>query len=305
MKICTIVIPTHNREGLLIRAVRSALKACPVDGEVLVVDDKSVVPAEKVLSAVKNERLRIIVNSELSGAATTRNLGVASALGDVIFFLDDDDEIVKDYCDRVLSGVVSMKNDHQWGFSSTIERRGDLQVVDSLRIRKRLSPGMVPVASSPRDLVAAMSDGFWIRRQLFLEVGGLDPEQTIDEDTDLCMRLLASSRLPWYELVPGMIVYRDYSPARIDGAQLTVATPIQRGLECYRRTHDKNVHRFDRFSRMRWFLVTRFVRKAVKAGEIGLATELIGSLHPTLFRLGAWVFFCLKRMAHRGRSART
>lgn len=302
MKKCTIVIPTHNREDLLIRAVRSALNACPVDGEVLVIDDKSIVPAEKVLSSVQNERLRIIVNSKQSGAATARNLGVASAFGDVIFFLDDDDEIVKDYCDRVLDGVASMKGVQQWGFSSTIERRGNLQAVDSLRVRKRLSPGMVPVESRPRDQVAAMSDGFWIQRQLFLTMEGLDPEQTIDEDTDLCLRLLASSRLPWYEIVPGMIVYRDYLPARIEGAQLTVATSIQRGLECYRRTYEKNADRFGARSSMRWFLATRFLRRAVKQGRGDLTFAFLKSIQPLGFRLALRIFVFLKSLPRWFRS---
>lgn len=301
---CTIVIPTHNRDDLLVRAVRSALQACPADGEVLVVDDKSIIPAAQVLAEELDPRLRVIVNTGPSGASSTRNLGVAAAAGDVVFFLDDDDELVRDYCQRILSpdGPASLAH---WGFSSTIERHGIQEVTDRLRVRRHLRNGLSSAGSSPRDLVAALSDGLWIKRPLMKQMGGLDPEQAVDEDTDLCMRLLAVCRYPWYEVDPGTIVYRGYLPSREEGAQLTVATPEILALSCYRRTHDKNAHRFDRFSSVRWFLVTRFVRKAVKAGQIGMATELIGSLRPTLFRVFAWGFFWLKRMAHRDRSART
>lgn len=301
---CTIVIPTHNREDLLPRAVKSALAACPTDGEVLVVDDKSIVPAAQVLSHLQDSRLRVVVNSGASGASHARNLGIHQATGEVLFFLDDDDEMVNDYCHRILAphGPASMT---QWGFASTIERRGVVDVTDFLRVRRRLRHGLARVGSSPRDLVAALSDGLWIKRQLMQQMGGLDPEQAVDEDTDLCVKLLAASLFPWYEVGPGTIVYRGYMPSRAEGAQLTVATPERRALACYRRTHDKNAHRFDRFSRLRWFLVTRFVRKAVKAGEVGQATDLIGSLRPTLFRVFACGFFWLKRMAHRGRTART
>lgn len=52
MSVCTIVIPTHNREALLERAVRSALATCPADGEVLVVDDKSDVPVVFLFEAM-------------------------------------------------------------------------------------------------------------------------------------------------------------------------------------------------------------------------------------------------------------
>ncbi|MDM7950135.1 glycosyltransferase family 2 protein [Hydrogenophaga sp.] len=301
---CTIVIPTHNREDLLLRAVKSALAACPADGEVFVVDDKSIVAASQVLAHLQDARLTVLANTGPSGAANARNWGVSQAAGDVVFFLDDDDEMVKDYCQRILSpnGPASLAD---WGFSSTIERRGIWEAADRLRVRRRLRNGLPRAGSSPRDLVAALSDGLWIKRLLIQQMGGLDPEQAVDEDTDLCVRLLAASRCPWYEVDPGTIVYRGYMPSRAEGTPLTVATPELRALACYQRTHQKNAHRFGRFSRMRWFLVTRFVRKAVKAGEIGMATDLIGSLRPTLFRLCAWGFFCLKRMAHRGRPART
>ncbi len=105
MSSCTIVIPTHNRDDLLPRAVRSALKACPPDGEVLVVDDKSIVPAKDVLIDIRDNRLKVLRNTGRSGAAHSRNLGVASAEGSVIFFLDDDDEMVGTYCGRVLANV--------------------------------------------------------------------------------------------------------------------------------------------------------------------------------------------------------
>lgn len=109
------------------------------------------------------------------------------------------------------------------------------------------------------------------QREGFLGVGALDPEQSIDEDTDLCMRLLARSCWPWHEPEPGMRVYRGYAPARSAGAQLTVATPIGKGLQCYRRTYDKNAASFGLYSAMRWFLATRYLKRAVKAGAVSAA----------------------------------
>lgn len=296
MASCTIVIPTHNRDDLLPRAVRSALAACPADGEVLVVDDKSVVPACQVLNVVQDHRLRVVMNTGSSGAAHSRNLGVASACGDVIFFLDDDDELVPGYCDRVLGAIAVLDTKCCWGFSSTIERRGS---ADWTRTRKHLKTGPVRLSARPRDLVAAMSDGFWVRRQLFLETGGLDPEQTIDEDTDLCVRLVAQSLPPWFERDPGMVVYRGYAPARTTGAQLTVATPSHKGLMCYRRTHDKNVMRFGAYSAMRWFLATRYLRRAAKTGQAGAASAFVREQKPWLMSCMLAAFAWVKQLRHR------
>jgi glycosyltransferase involved in cell wall biosynthesis len=291
---CTIVIPTHNREDLLKRAVCSALSACPVDGEVLVVDDKSSVPAEALLTTLHDPRLRIHVNPEASGAANARNWGVSQARGDTVFFLDDDDELRVDYCARVLASV----NRARWGFASTVERSGSDVLTDRLRLRPRLRRGLVPDSAPLKDRVAAVSDGFWIRRETFHNLGGFDSQQVIDEDTDLCLRLISSVGSPWYEDEPGTIVYRGYVPANQQGAQLTVATAVQTGLICYRRTYERNAVFFAPLSQGRWFLCTRFLRRAVKQGQLDIAREFVRSLSPLPLRMTAAAFLCVKAIVH-------
>lgn len=292
---CTIVIPTHNRGELLVRAVRSALQACPADGEVLVVDDKSLIPAAQVLVSFADARLKVMRNDGSSGAASSRNLGVSSANGKLSFFLDDDDEICPDYCQRVLDSAGLA----DWGFCCSVQRWVLPHPNDVLTTRRSLQHGQTGGASKPRDLVAAASDGFWIKTRVFLEMGGLDTELVIDEDTDLCVRLLAASRYPWYEPDPGVIVYRGYQPLRSEGAQLTVTTPKLPAVLCYRRTYEKNSDRFSPLSRMRWFLLTRFIRRAVKAGEIDMAAEIVRTLEPSVFRWCAKFFLLAKAFVLR------
>ena len=297
MSPCTIVIPTHNRPDLLPRAVASALLACPVDGEVLVVDDHSKIPAAQVLAEVTDARLKVVRNASAGGAARARNKGVSQAAGEVVFFLDDDDELVADYCSRVLGAGASHA---QWGFSSTVIRAdGSL---DSPLIRHRLRLGLVPPASRVRDQIAAMSEGFWIRKRCFEGVGGLDPDLTLDEDTDLCVRLMASGISPWYEIDPGMVVYRGYRPAAGSAGQLTVATPVSQGLRCYRRTFDKNEASFSPLGAPRWFLASRFVRRAVKQGHRALAQEFVQGLQPRLFQIGMAIFLRFKTLVDSWRS---
>ena len=81
----SIIIPTYNRPALLQRAVASALAACPQDGEVIVVDDRSDT-AIKALRDVTDPRLRITTNTGDKGAAGARNHGIAQAKGDIVMF---------------------------------------------------------------------------------------------------------------------------------------------------------------------------------------------------------------------------
>jgi glycosyltransferase involved in cell wall biosynthesis len=297
MPTCTIIIPTHNRDDLLIRAVNSAMQACPIDGEILVVDDKSTVPAAKVLSWKVDSRLRTAVNTGPKGAANTRNLGVRLARSELIFFLDDDDEMLPDYCGRVMApcGPASIA---EWGFSSVIEFREDL-ATENWRQRKRLARGMVPRAARPKDMIAAISEGFWIRKTIFQAVGGFDPQQSIDEDTDLCVRLVALLSQPWYEPKPGTIVHGAHRPSWKEGAQLTASTPIVKGLECYRRTHDKNVASLAPSSPLRWFLATRYMRRAVKTGQVDDAIQFAKKQAPWLYAQMLMMYVKIKQLKHR------
>ncbi len=301
MTVCTIVIPTHNRPDLLPRAVASALLACPENGEVLVVDDQSNIPASQVLAHVTDSRLQVIRNASAGGAARARNQGVVLAAGAVVFFLDDDDELVADYCNRILcAGGGASQAD--WGFSSTVIRSPGSPPTDSPLIRRRLRHGLVPENSRVCDRIAAMSEGFWIKKRCFEEVGGLDPDLTIDEDTDLCVGLMGRGISPWYETDPAMVVYRGYVPAANSAGQLTVSTSVSKGLHCYRRTFDKNEARFASHSAPRWFLAMRFVRRAVKQGQTPLAKEFVSGLQPKLFQMGLAGFLGLKTAVQKFRS---
>jgi hypothetical protein len=87
----SVVIPTHNRAMLVGQAVRSVLGQTAFPGEVLVIDDASddrtLERLEQFGSAIKVIRAEHNIER---GAA--RNLGAREARGDLIAFLDSDDE---------------------------------------------------------------------------------------------------------------------------------------------------------------------------------------------------------------------
>ena len=58
-----------------------------------------------------------------------------------------------------------------------------------------------------RDLGAscsAFSRGFWVRREAFLKVGGIDVALRINEDTDFCLRLVGVGETCLYSAEPGV-----------------------------------------------------------------------------------------------------
>jgi hypothetical protein len=288
---CTILLPSHNRPALLQRAVCSALRACPPEGEVLVLDDGSDVPALSILARIEDPRLRVHRRDRAGGAAAARNEGAHHAQGDVIFFLDDDDELLADYCQRVLSEGAQASN---WGFCSAFERHGEDGSLHLQRERRRLSKGPVPRQRPLRDQIAALSEGFWIQRKLFLDMGGFCAEQVVDEDTDLCCQLYCLGHGPWYESEPGVVVYKGYAPAAAAAPQLTRSTSSYTQLQAYRRTFDRIEAVLPPYSEARWFLCTRFLRLAARANAPDMARALLAVLRPWPFQTFAWLYWSAK-----------
>jgi len=84
----SVIIPTHSRPQLLLRAVESA-RAAETNTEIIVVDDASSDETAIVcrnLTGIKYVRLE-----RNQGVAGARNVGILESTGQYIAFLDDDD----------------------------------------------------------------------------------------------------------------------------------------------------------------------------------------------------------------------
>ena len=93
----SIVIPTQRRPGPLALAARSALRQRGVDMtcvELVIVDNDAVPSGQPVADTLRNEFATPIVyaHEPRPGVAHARNAGMAAASGDLIAFLDDDEE---------------------------------------------------------------------------------------------------------------------------------------------------------------------------------------------------------------------
>jgi glycosyltransferase involved in cell wall biosynthesis len=88
----SVIIPTHNRETVLPRALQSALGQTYRNLEIVVVDDASTDRTRELLRAIPDRRLRLLEHQERRGASAARNTGLRSCQGEYVSFLDSDDE---------------------------------------------------------------------------------------------------------------------------------------------------------------------------------------------------------------------
>ncbi|WP_139112941.1 glycosyltransferase family A protein [Mucilaginibacter sp. PPCGB 2223] len=101
--ILSVIIPTKNRPYLLVRALQSVVKQTYRHFEVCVVDNNTDEQNSlQVKQTVAEFELQyadinwIYIHSNKKFASGARNDGMAATIGNLIFFLDDDDELLAD-----------------------------------------------------------------------------------------------------------------------------------------------------------------------------------------------------------------
>ncbi len=94
----SVIIPCYNRARVVRRAVKSALSQSHADLEIMVVDDGSDDGAAlaAALKECNDVRVRLVRHLSNRNGAAARNTGVRESLGEMIAFLDSDDEWAAD-----------------------------------------------------------------------------------------------------------------------------------------------------------------------------------------------------------------
>lgn len=104
MKLVSVVVATYKREAELKNALESLAKQTYPNMEIVLVDDngndewnsKVSETVEVFRNRYPKIKLECIVNNTNQGSSKTRNIGIHSAHGDYITFLDDDDIYLPD-----------------------------------------------------------------------------------------------------------------------------------------------------------------------------------------------------------------
>ncbi|WP_051560560.1 glycosyltransferase family 2 protein [Clostridium beijerinckii] len=100
----SIIIPTYNRAKCISRAIESAIQQTYKDIEIIVVDDNSRDETSNIVETyTKNySNIKYIKHSVNKGGSAARNTGVRNSNGDIIAFLDSDDELAKDKIEKCI-----------------------------------------------------------------------------------------------------------------------------------------------------------------------------------------------------------
>jgi len=208
--LASVIVPTHNRDDLLVRSLRSVLAQTEPRFELIVVDDASTVDIQSVVRSLGDSRIRYLRIDQNGGPSQARNLGVRSARTPLVAFQDSDDEWFPTKLSKQLAalesggdqvGVVTCDKVRVWRSGErTYHRTPDIQ---RGRLLSRRTAFYQTFAFGAQTVL--------MRRDLFLRSGGFDAGMNWFEDSELFLRLAAFTefrRVPeplvWYHETGGL-----------------------------------------------------------------------------------------------------
>ena len=186
----SVVIPSARGGTYLREAVASVQSQTVTDWELIIVADG----CEDDLSDIGSDDPRIrLIRQARRGESVARNVGVRSARGPMIAFLDDDDRMLPD---RLRQQLEAMK-DLNVGLCHTWWRvidGGGVAIRDAVSLDARSEEGP-QYRDLLRDLGVPPITSSMVRKSLFEEVGGFDSTMRLVPDFDLIFRIARESRL--------------------------------------------------------------------------------------------------------------
>ena len=198
-----MIIPTFRREEQLVRAVQSVLDEGIEDVEIRVIDDSPEGSARTHIESIGDPRLHYSVMAQPTGGvpAIVRNRGIDEALGEVLYFLDDDDMVAPGGLSAMLRALDREPNT---GVAfGTVECFGpDSEVVESYNQwftwaastaqRFRRSSWMTVGIVMFRGTVI-INSVCCVRRSVARELGGYDSSIPVYEDVEFFLRAMRAS----------------------------------------------------------------------------------------------------------------
>jgi glycosyltransferase involved in cell wall biosynthesis len=203
MKLVTAIITTHNRLGLLKRAIESVYAQTYKNMELIVVDDASTDGTDDYCRTLPLRYIHI-PKMESKGGNHARNLGIKAAKGEYVAFLDDDDYWLPEKIEKQVALIESKDCElvHCGRRLELVSRDGEVTYCDRL-------PNPLHYGDMHKKIlltVCTVTTNILAKRQALIDVGLFDENLRFWQDYALTIRM--AQRKPFYFVNEPLSVYR-------------------------------------------------------------------------------------------------
>ena len=108
----SVIIPVYNIERYIGKCLESIVGQTLKEIEIIVVDDGSTDDSSRIIDRYARTDSRIVaIHKTNGGVVSARNCGIARATGSYILFVDGDDHLESDTCERLLKKAQATRAD--------------------------------------------------------------------------------------------------------------------------------------------------------------------------------------------------
>jgi glycosyltransferase involved in cell wall biosynthesis len=226
MPTVSVVVPLFNKEPYIRRCLESVCRQTMPDFEVVVVDDGSSDGSAETAEGVADSRIRVI-RQENGGPGAARNRGIREARGELIAFLDADDEWRPAFLETIIAlrGAYPEAGIFATGYRRY--RRGSWDIETTLAApssgHQRLIRNYHSLATKGNPV---WSSNTAIPQRVLAEIGGFDEGKPYgSEDRDLWARV--TLKYPVAYDVRILSIYHSEALGRLlDGRAAEPAEPV-------------------------------------------------------------------------------
>lgn len=201
----SVVIPTYNRAGSIIKAVESVLNQTYQNIEIIVVDDNSSDNTEELIKLLGNDKIRYIKNEMNLGPSGARNKGIQHAKGEYIAFQDSDDEWLPSKLEQQLQ--LFQQEDYGLVYCAYRYLKGSLNYKYPSE-KYSLEELEGNIFESMFEMNKISTQTMIIKKEVLKQVGGFEETLRCLEDWELALRICYKYKIGF---VNEMLVNVNYS----------------------------------------------------------------------------------------------
>lgn len=192
----SVVIPLYNKAPHIERALNSIMIQEPLPDEIIVVDDGSTDGSGEIVANLQLPLVKLI-RQENRGVSAARNRGIKEAKGELIAFLDADDEWLPGFLAEIL---LLYEKFPQAGLLATAHEEimpdGGLKRTNPKIFPSHCQQGLITYLKNWYD-VGICSSAIAIKRSIFNIIGGFKEGEIICEDLDMFVRISFHCPFAW------------------------------------------------------------------------------------------------------------
>ena len=286
----SIITPTHNRPGMIGRAIESVLRQTHTDWEMIIADDCPDKPVEAIVREYNDPRITYIKHEKNQGGGAARNTAMKASKGDFFCFIDDDDEWFPNALEILLGGIEGTPPEVGFCYATM-----EYKYPDGTIVTAHVPPGIADQHERALQIFSGfIGQGLIVKRAVYDNVGGWDPSLPSHQEIEWVIRITKSFSgkgidTPIMQIPIGvnyLHIGNDF-PRRIRGRELL--------LERYKTEFEQHPDIYAKHL----FLLAMWHRSA---GNFTAARRVMGrvvGLRPTLRHFAHYAILCLNGFLYR------